>query len=359
MASSLSLGFDTIIISYFAIFVYIFQLFVGQSSINKMSDTSQKSNINVDVEGKGIKIRGGDLLVNKDDSFQIIVSDMETLAEPTDFQFNPEITWERFKVLMAQADKLLGGGSNFSETWMSHRFGKIPITYEEALSDYELIISYDKLTGTHARLFSDYMGIILGLLPVFPAVFLCMGDKKNISPMLYTRRISSGQFILVRFLALVTATMLPILLISTVLTYIHALDYGLENIDVFAYFKYAFFWLLPTVIVAISVGLFFTTLTNTPLAIAIQVIWWFTDLHGGNRMYSYFGVQPLQLIPRHNELGNVEAYMNYLPSLIQNRIYIALIAILLVAGTVYVFSAKRRGLLYVPIFKSSKIQSTV
>lgn len=258
---------------------------------------------------------------------------------------------------MAQADKLLGGGSDFAETWMSHRFGKIPITYEEALKDYELIVSRDKLTGTYARLFSDYMGIILGLLPVFPAVFLCMCDRKNISPMLYTRRISSAGFILTRFFALVTATMLPILLIGAVLTGIHAADHGLMNIDVFAYFKYIFFWLLPTAIAAIAVGLFFTTLTNTPVAIAIQILWWFIDMTGGNGAYSFLGVQPLQLIPRHNELGNVEAYMGYLPSLIQNRICIVIIGVLLVVGTIYVFSVKRRGLLYVSVFKRGKVQS--
>lgn len=106
------------------------------------------------------------------------------VAGSSDFQFNPEMTWERFKELMAQADQLLGGGSDFSETWMSHRFGQIPVTYEEALKDYELIVSYDKFTGAYARLFSDYMGIILGLLPVFPAVLLCLSDRKNLSPML-------------------------------------------------------------------------------------------------------------------------------------------------------------------------------
>lgn len=328
---------------------------IAELSINGISDASQKSSRKVEADNNGIEISGGSLQLNEGGSFQIIISDTEIPAEPTDFQFNPKITWERFKDLMAQADKLLGGGSDFSETWMNHRFGQVPVTYEEALMDYELIVSYDKVTGTYARLFSDYMGIILALLPVFLAVFLCMCDRKNISPMLYTRCISSGRFILTRFFALATATMLPILLMSTILTYTHAVDYGLENIDVFAYFKYAFFWMFPTAIAAISVGLFFTILTNTPIAIAIQLIWWFTDLVGGNGIYSFFGARPLQLIPRHNGLGKVQVYIDYLPSLIQNRIQIVLIAVLLIIGTIYVFSVKRRGLLYVPISKRSKI----
>jgi hypothetical protein len=107
------------------------------------------------------------------------------------------------------------------------------------------------------------------------------------------------------------------------------------------------------------VGLFFTTLTGTPVAIAIQLIWWFIDIRGGSGMYSFFGVRSFQLIPRHNALGNVEAYLDYMPSLIQNRFRIVLIAALLIVGTIYIFSVKRRGMLYVPIFKRGKIQSAV
>lgn len=335
------------------------ELSVNELSVNELSDVSQNFNINIDAGNKGLQTSAGNLHANEDGSFQVIMPDKEEHTEYDGFQFNSGISWVHFKELMKQADKLLGGGSDFSETWMSHRFGQIPITYEEALADYELVISHDKVTGAYARLFCDYAGIILGLLPVFPAVFLCMCDRKNISPILYTRRISSGRFILVRFSALATATMLPILLMCAVLTCIHTADYGPDSIDVFAYFKYAFFWLFPTAIAAISVGLFFTTLTGTPVAIAIQLIWWFIDIRGGSGMYSFFGVRSFQLIPRHNALGNVEAYLDYMPSLIQNRFRIVLIAALLIVGTIYIFSVKRRGMLYVPIFKRGKIQSAV
>lgn len=280
-------------------------------------------------------------------------------VDSVSFQFDLDITWERFSEIMVQVDDLLGGGSDFSETWISHRFGQIPVTYEEALADYELTVSYDQLTGAHARLFSDYMGIILGLLPVFPAVFLCLRDRKNIVPMLHTRRISSAHFVLARFLALITAVMIPVLIMSAVLTGIHAADYGLGNIDIFAYFKYAFFWILPTAMATTAVGLFFTTLTNTPIAIAAQLLWWFVDTMGGSGTYSFIGVRSLQLIPRHNSLGETEAYIEYLPNLIQNRIWITLMAVLLVVLTAFVFSAKRRGLLHVPVFKRGKIQSAV
>lgn len=327
---------------------------LSEMSVNEISDVSQGNGDNTDEDGNKVQIRGN-LQVNEGLSYRIVMPDRDEHGDLAGFRFNRDITWDRFKELMVQADKLLGGGSDFSETWIGHRFGKIPVTYDEALADHELILYRDRVTGSFARLFCDYMGIIMGLLPVFPAVYLCICDRKNISSMLYTRKISSVRFILTRFLALVTATLIPILLMSVVLTIIHAKYYGINNIDVLAYFKYSIFWILPTATAAVSVGMFFTTLTGTPVAIAIQLIWWFCDMLGGNEMYTFFGVRPFQLIPRHNGLGNVDAYLNYLPDLIKNRIRILLIAVLMVIGTVYVFSAKRRGLFYVSVFKRRKI----
>ena len=270
-----------------------------------------------------------------------------------------DISWERFSELMAEADDLLGGGSDYSETWISHRFGEVPVTYEEALADYELILTKDRLTGTHARLFSDYMGIILGLIPVFPVVFLCLRDQKNIAPMIYTRDISSIKFVLVRFAALISAVMIPVLVMCGILTLIHGGDYGWKNIDVLAYFKYAIIWQLPTAMVVTALGLFLTTATSTPIAIAVQLIWWFVDTMGGNGSYSFFGIQPLGLIPRHNTLGRTQDYLNYLPQLIQNRMIIGFGAIILVVLTIIVFSAKRRGLFHVNLRKRSKIQPEI
>jgi len=325
---------------------------IAELSADALSDSTRETDDTLATNNGSLQIDGGSLRPNGDGSFQIITPEGET---PIDFTFNPDMTWERFSVLMERADDLLGGGSDYSDTWMSHRFGQVPITYEEALADYELTISHDKLTGAHARLFSDYMGIILGLLPVFPAVFLCLGDRKNIAPMVHTRRISSVRFVLARFLALVTAVMIPVLIMCAVLTGVHGLDYGFGNIDIFAYFKYALFWMLPTAMVSTAVGLFFTTLTNTPAAVAVQLVWWFVDTLGGSGAYSFYGIRPLQLIPRHNGLGKTQAYLDYLPELIQNRIRFALIALVLVAFTTFVFSAKRRGLLHVSVFKRRKI----
>ncbi len=344
---------------------------LGQSDKEKMSGIIAQLSIDTPSEAKesggippsdcdSVSIAGDHLQQNADGSFQIMMpDDVAAPAGLTGFVFNANITWERFYGLMQQADELLGGGSDYSETWISHRFGHIAVTYEEALADYKLAITSDRYSGAHARLFSDYAGIILALLPVFPAAFLCLKDRRSIAPMLYTRRVSSSRLIISRYLALVTATMLPIFLMGAVLTIIHGAEYGFSNIDLFAYVKYMLLWLLPTAMASTAIGFFFTTLTGTPIAVAVQLVWWFVDTMGGSSAYSFFGTRLLQLIPRHNALGETGAYLDYLPNLIQNRICIALIAIALVALTVAIFSMKRRGFLHAPVHKHRKMQSEI
>lgn len=167
------------------------------------------------------------------------------------------------------------------------------------------------------------------------------------------------ELVLSRYLALVTAVMLPVLVMGLISTCILGFDYGWANIDALAYAKYALDWILPTAMAATAVGMFFTVLTGTPIGIAVQLIWRFVDTIGGNSAYSFFGTRPLQLMPRHNSHGNTKLFMEYLPSLIQNRICIAAIAVVPVALTVIAFDAKREGWLDEFAFKRRKVQSAV
>ena len=51
------------------------------------------------------------------------------------------------------------------------------MTYEQALLEYDNILYKDKVSGAYARLFCDYIGIILGLLPVFLPTYKIPQDR--------------------------------------------------------------------------------------------------------------------------------------------------------------------------------------
>ena len=119
-------------------------------------------------------------------------------------------------------------------------------------------------------------------------------------------------------------------------------QYSGMSLDYFAPLKYAISWLMPSVMIAAAIGMFFTELTGTPIAIAIQGLWWFIDLNAG--VSRLRGVHNLfELTPRHNSLGNTQIFLDEFNTLTTNRLIIAGVALLFIVATVFVYEQKRRG----------------
>ena len=253
-----------------------------------------------------------------------------------------DISYKKFKECMKQADNLIGGGSNYSENSLLN-FSCVKITYEEAVESYNLIASTDKFTGAYARLFCDYIGIILSILPVFIAVAVCLKDRRaKMNDLIYARKISSFKLILSRYFAIIIAVMLPTVILAYISNSTIWGQYSGMNLDYFAPLKYAIGWLMPSAMIAVAIGIFFTELTETPIAIAIQGLWWFIDLHAGvSRMG---GVHTLfELTPRHNVLGNTQIFLDEFNTLVANRLVMSGAALLFVIATVIIYEQKRRG----------------
>ena len=253
-----------------------------------------------------------------------------------------DISYKKFKECMKQADNLIGGGSNYSENSLLN-FSCVKITYEEAVESYNLIASTDKFTGAYARLFCDYIGIILSILPVFIAVAVCLKDRRaKMNDLIYARKISSFKLILSRYFAIIIAVMLPTVILAYISNSTIWGQYSGMNLDYFAPLKYAIGWLMPSAMIAVAIGIFFTELTETPIAIAIQGLWWFIDLNAGvSRMG---GVNTLfELTPRHNVLGNTQIFLDEFNTLVANRLVMSGAALLFVIATVIIYEQKRRG----------------
>lgn len=216
---------------------------------------------------------------------------------------------------MKRADDLIGGGSYYSENNLL-KFCYVAVTYEEALDSYNLIASEDKFTGAYARLFCDYVGIILSILPVFIAVASCMKDRRaKMDGLIYSRKVSSFKLIFSRYFAIIIAVILPTLILAYISNISVWGQYSGMSLDYFAPLKYTIGWLMPSVMISTAVGMFFTELTGTPIAIAIQGLWWFIDLNMGVTRLS--GVHTLfELTPRHNSLENTQTFLNEFQTLL-------------------------------------------
>ena len=112
--------------------------------------------------------------------------------------------------------------------------------------------------------------------------------------------------------------------------------------DVFAFIKYAFLWILPTVLFVMAIGMFLTILTGNYSGILITGLLWLAGrpsigkIAGGN--YDLF-----DLIIRHNTLKGYGRMMENIRMLVLNRAVISGAAFLLVILSAAVYETRRKG----------------
>lgn len=284
--------------------------------------------------------------VDKDGNLNMEMgSGTDTKSEDNKYaHFVSQVTYEHFKELMRKMEAIIGEkGSQYSPEMMITYFGMSEMTYEEALEEYNQTINQDKVTGGFARLFCDYMGLALGLYPVFLAVIIWMKDRmSNATELIYSRNISSTKLVLSRYLAGITMVLIPVLLLSLE-SLVPLISFGAKNgiqIDCFAYIKYIVWWLLPEVMVVCAIGMFFTLLTDSPIAIVLQFLWWMVDkgatgLSGDTKLTT--------LMIRHNTLRGYEIIQKDLQIIFMNRLLMVGIGILFVILSIWVLTFKRKG----------------
>lgn len=262
------------------------------------------------------------------------------------FSLEPKegLDYEEFLKDMDEVCEILGPGSDFTEDHIRQN-AMVEMTYEDALKEYENLVEKDGLTGGYARLFCDYMGIILAILPVFVAATREIRDKRaSMQELIYTRKASSYTIIFSRYAALCFGMFLPVLLLSF---YPLAECIGFakgKGIDLHpgAFALYSLGWLLPTILVVTALGMFVTELTQTAAGVLVQAAWWFFSVFSGEDSMGG-GNYGMNLIPRHNTELNYSGFHAQFSQLIQNRVFYAVLALALVVGAAMVFEARRKG----------------
>lgn len=259
--------------------------------------------------------------------------------------FIAQVSYEYFKELMAKADDIIGSGSAYSMERLTEYYGQSEMTYEEATNEYEKTIYDDNVSTAFARLFCDYMTRDLGLYPVFLVVIFWLKDKRNrMNELIDCKQVGTAKLITIRFLAMLVAVMIPIVVLSFE-SLIPLIEFSTNTgipIDVFAFLQYIIWWLLPTTMIVIALGMFLTILTSTPIAVLIQFAWWFIDtsmtaLSGGTKIFT--------LMIRHNLLQGSELIKQDFILICLNRGLLVILSLLLAGISVAIYNKKREGTL--------------
>lgn len=275
---------------------------------------------------------------------------------PWSLTVSEQLTYKEFKEIMKKVSDTIGAGSEYSENRLKSH-GIVPKTYEQAMAEYEEVLEKDKVTGAYARLFSDYIGIVLGILPAFFVVTRGIKDRKNqVSGVIYSKKVSSGIIVLSRYLAMIIMMILPVLAVSC-LSMTQSL-YIANNVgvvpDYLAYVKYVIGWLLPTILFVSALAFVVTELTESMLGILVNGMVWFCAIFLGVSNSELINAG-WNLIPRFNELGEYKLFQEMLPQLIYNRCFYTVLSFCIIVLCAVIYDKKREGgyRIHGKIFKNS------
>lgn len=257
------------------------------------------------------------------------------------YELNQDVTYEEFKELMRQADEIIGGGSKYAEKNLVSNFSNIPMTYEDAIKEYEQIVTGENLGKAYTRLFCDYMGIFLAIIAIFAAAsFWNMDRNAKVMDLIYSRDISSLKIVAVRLLALFIA-MLP----AVLLPYLHMLikvsslydgihvDWGMAVLEMLL-------WLLPEMLFVTVLSALITEIISPILSIFVQGVWWYMALETNDLVGD---INKWTLIIRHNSLGDIAIWESEWESFVWNRMCYFCLSIILLVCLIIFYDLKRKG----------------
>lgn len=251
------------------------------------------------------------------------------------------LTYERFRELMREADQIIGGGSQYSDEFIVENFSRVPKTYEEALAEYNQFINKDKVTRAYARLYCDYIGVVLAILPVFVAVSLTVMDRRaRMEQLIRAKQVSSAKIVFTRYAALVTVMFLPVVVTAFAAQAEIIKLYPGKTLDLFAFPKYTIGWLIPAIMISAAVGVLVSEMFSILPAIFIQGVWWFGSIFTGSLTGK---IGKFTLVVRHNSLYKADLFYENFGNLVFNRIFFTAVSLAAVALAALIYEQKRRG----------------
>lgn len=248
-----------------------------------------------------------------------------------------------FEKDMETAVQLIGNGSYYERnSYLKQSYE--PMTYKQAVAQYNTIIHEDKVTGAYARIVCDYMGIILALVPAFIGATVILRDRRSMGQdVIFTKVVASGKLITIRYFATVLVLFAAVLLLclnpalQSMVTANRLQAHG----SLLLFYEYIIGWNLPTILAVIGISFLLTECFGGIISLLGQFILFMSQLLAGSS--DLIGNSGWNLIPRFNEVGSPKVFQSMLPQLVCNRIAWSTIGILCVLGTVFLYDYQRKG----------------
>ena len=250
-------------------------------------------------------------------------------------------TYEEFETAMEEICLLVGKGSSYEKKSYENRI-YVPMTYEQAKKEFDDLCTKDHLTRAYMRLFCDYAGVALAILPIFIGVSRVLRDKRaKVQQVIFSKPASGTLIVISRYLANLVMLCIPVIVTAFLLQrpfYDRVQEFGVP-VDILAFLTVPCVWLLPEIMTVLALSFLITEFTDSILAVFVQAAWGIGGLFGAASLVGDFG---MKLIARWNTLGKTALYVSMEKELLLNRGYYFLLAVVCVVLTVIVYERKRR-----------------
>lgn len=251
------------------------------------------------------------------------------------------LTYAEFETAMEEICGLVGKGSAYEKSRYESAV-RVPMTYELAKEEFDALCEKDRVTRAYMRLFCDYAGIVLAILPIFVGVSRALRDRRaKAQQVMFSKSASGARIIVSRYLASLFMLCIPVFVTAFLLQQpfcYRAQALGIRG-DGMAFLTVPGVWLLPEIMVVLALSFLITELTDTILAVFVQVAWAIGSVFGADVLVGDFR---MRLIARWNTLGQTTLFSSLEKELLRNRGYYFLLAVLCVILTVIIYERKRR-----------------
>lgn len=288
---------------------------------------------------KFVKLDDGQKAAIRSVSEAMLPQGLPSRSAVDDTRIEFAVTYDEYLRLVRDLDKKLGGSTVYGDKMRPSILHK-PMTYEEAMQDYHDVVDKDKVTNAGGRLFADYMGITAGFFPVFLSAFMLARDRRsNMQELIYSRKFASLSYILPKYTALCLALLLGYLALATHATFAFSGIAASENlqIDYLAFYKYTLFWLLPTIMTTVALGMLVSVIVRYAIvAIPVQFVLWMSSMMP---LEGEYGLS--KYVIRYNTFGGHANYVRWSDEIMTNRIFYFAVSLGIVALVAWIWDRKR------------------
>lgn len=207
------------------------------------------------------------------------------------------------------------------------------------------IFNYSLKSGLaegYARYFMNYMGILTSLVSAVISATVFIKDRQNyVREFIYASNSKSSKIILIR----IASVVIPICLMTLIMTIIGAVYFYSESItygyiiSCIPFIKYWAVWIVPTILVTVSLSVFLDILSNNLILVfGVQFIVWLLSIATFMGNYEIWRV-----VIRFSSFGMDKYYDGIKNDIYINRIFMVFLSIIITAISVTIFDKARNG----------------